>query len=245
MYCGFEFGFHHGGRVVTSVYSSCVYNNMSSATRWRGGRHRDPKDEHRRVLMEIRSKELYDTLELNEKARHLVLEAILERVVNESQDKCIDISTIAESVAPAQMLTLKRAMDTVLPLGGNNRLRETVLARYAVQLLLKTNHTPGKAITSSTRWPRSWVTPVAKNSGDRRGRACRQSQIILLTWRQKYWLWPDPDAPLANWGKYYSVYQAKVRARGGVEPRVTKPSSPVRERTCRRQPAGRTAGHGT
>ena len=119
-----------------------------------------------------------------ETARHLILKAVLERVVNQSQKKCVDIATIAESVAPAEMLTLKRAMDTVLPLGGYNRLSETVLARYAVQLLLKTHHTAGKAITSSARWPRSWVTPVARSSGNRTGRACRQSQVVLLTWAQ-------------------------------------------------------------
>ena len=206
MYCAFEFGFHQGGRVVTSVCSSGVYNNISAATGWRGGRHRDPRDEHRRVLMEIRSKELYDTLELNGTARHLILKEILKGVVNQSQAKCIDIPTIAESVAPAQMLTLKRAMDTTLPLGGNNRLSEAVLTKYAAQLLLKTHHTAGKAITSTVRWPRSWITPVAKSSGNRMGRACRQSQVTLLTWRQKYRRWPDPDARLANWGKYYTVY---------------------------------------
>ena len=56
MYCAFELGFHKGQRVVTSICSSRVYNNMSGATGWRGGRHRDPSDEHRRILIEIRSK---------------------------------------------------------------------------------------------------------------------------------------------------------------------------------------------
>ena len=165
--------------------------------------------------MEIRSKELYDTLDLDRTARHRILKEILKGVVNQNQSKCIDIARIAESVAPAQMLTLKRAMDTTLPLGGNNRLSEAVLTKYAAQLLLKTHHTAGKAITSTVRWPRSWITAASKSGGNRMGRACRQSQVTLLRWQQHYRRWPDPDALLANWGKYYSMYHAN---RGDSEP---------------------------
>ena len=215
MYCALEFGFHQGGRVVTSVCSSGVYNNISTATGWRGGRHRDPRDEHRRVLIEIRSKELYDTLELDRTPRHHILKEILKGVVNQNQAKCIDIPTIAESVAPAQMLMLKRAMDTALPLGGNNRLSEAMLTKYATQLLLKTHHAAGKAITSTVRWPRSWTTAAAKGSGNRMGRVSRQSQVTLLRWRLHYRRWPDPDALLANWEKYYRLYHTN---RGGSEP---------------------------
>ena len=80
MYCALEFGFHQGGRIITSVCSSGVYNNISTATGWRGGRHRDPSDEHRRVILEIRSKELYNTLELDRTARHRIVKEILKAV---------------------------------------------------------------------------------------------------------------------------------------------------------------------
>ena len=194
--------------MVTSICSSAVYKNMSGATGWRAEKYRDPRDAHRRILMELRSKELYDVLALDGAARQPIIEAILERLENETQKKCVDIATIAESVAPAQILTLKRALDAALPVGHNNRLSESLLRMYAAQLLLKTHHTAGKAITSGWKWPRSWVTPTSRSSGDRLGRACRESQVILLIWRCKFLRWPEPDARLANWGKYYRVYEA-------------------------------------
>ena len=218
MYCALEFGFHEGRRRITSVCSSGVYNNISTATGWRGGRHRDPSDEHRRVILEIHSKELYNTLELDRTARHRIVKEILKAVVSQNQVNCSDIPTIAESVAPAQMLTLKRAMDTTLPLGGNNRLSEASLTKYAAQLLLNTHHSAGKAITSTYRWPRSWTTTAARSSGNRMGRASRHTQVTLLKWQQQYRRWPDPDALLAKWEKYYSRYHTSHGEPWGSEP---------------------------
>ena len=140
MYCALEFGFHEGRRMITSVCSSGVYNNISTATGWRGGRHRDPSDEHRRVILEIRSKELYNTLELDRTARHRIVKEILKAVVSQNQVNCSNIPTIAESVAPAQMLTLKRAMDTTLPLGGNEPVDRSI--PHEVRRTTAAEHSP-------------------------------------------------------------------------------------------------------
>ena len=80
------------------------------------------------------------------------------------------------------------------------------------------HHTAGKAITSTGRWPRSWTTTAARSSGNRMGRASRQTQVTLLKWQQQYRRWPDPDALLAKWEKYYSRYHTSHGEPWGSEP---------------------------
>ena len=147
MYCVFELGYHHGGWWVSSICCSVVYHNMSAATKWRGGPHQDPRDEHTRMLMELRSKELYETLSLDGPARDKIVEAVLERAEEEGLPRAADIIRITESVAPAQIRTLQAALDSALPLDRTNRWTDATLKKYAVQLLLRTHHTAGKALT--------------------------------------------------------------------------------------------------
>ena len=206
MYCIFELGYHHGGQYVSSICCSVVYHNMSAATKWPGGPHQDPRDKHTRILMELRSKELYETLSLDRPARDSIVEAVLKRAEEDRPPSAGDIIRITESVAPAQIRTLQGALDSAVPLDRANRWADATLKKYAVQLLLRTHHTAGKALTSRKRWPRCWVTVSSRTAGDGEAPAGRLAHLSLLRWRYQSGWWPERDTRLANWAKYHKLY---------------------------------------
>ena len=92
-------------------------------------------------------------------------------------------------------------INEVLKQRYSHSLRKYVLEAFSLQQLLRTHHAAGLALTTTTRWPGTWVDAKSQGPGYGGYRPIRGAQTALLAWRIIEGYWPSPRSALATWWK--------------------------------------------
>ena len=167
MYCGVELVYGQRAGHGSSICASGLLVSTKTAAAWSGGRHRDTSKKRERYILTVVGQDLMHALEPGWTERRERVRRVLEDVRSQPGTNPADIVDAAFRTAPQEMESLIEAMYELLSGRRGHGPSERRLKATATQLLLRTHHAAGLAITSTTRWPRTWGDTGDDASGNR------------------------------------------------------------------------------
>ena len=124
----------------------------------------------------------------------------------------VDMGQAALAAWPDETSILMEALDDLTARRERHHHSERLRAHWAAQLLLRTSHLAGEALSTGDKWPCTWTNPVSTQPGRRVGRGRRDEQLGVLRWRSRNDRWPHANARVAYWWSRQKEHAGAGRA---------------------------------
>ena len=111
----------------------------------------------------------------------------------------VDIGKAALAACPEETEILMAALDDLTSRRERHHHSRRLRAHWAAQLLLRTSHLAGEALSTADKWPCTWTNPISTEAGRLVCRGRRDEQLGLLVWRRGKERWPRADERVAYW----------------------------------------------
>ena len=200
-YCVLELVYGARRGIGATVCASRLLTTTAKALQWRGGAFPENGKKRERSIVSIDSPKLASTLQPGEDERRARLKVVLQLLRHDLRRAAAPVAALTHKALKPEMDLLMQFLNEVLKQRYGHRLQKQVLEAFSLQLLLRTHHAAGLALTTTTRWPGTWVDSRSRGPGYCGYRPTRSAQTALVAWRIIKGYWPSPTSALASWWK--------------------------------------------
>ena len=200
-YCALELVYGQRRGIGATLCASRLLTTTAKALQWRGGAFPENGKKRERSIVSIDSAKLAGILQPGEDERLDHLKVVLRLLRYDHRRAPAAVAALTHKALKPEMELLMRFLNEVLKQRYGHGLQKQVLQAFSLQLLLRTHHAAGLALTTTTRWPGTWVDSRSRGPGYFGYRPTRSAQTALVAWRIIEGYWPSPTSGLANWWK--------------------------------------------
>ena len=183
----------------STIRASPPRRTFLAASEWEDIGPGRKRERSKRWIVGITNEELIEALG---PTNRVVIERVraLARVVETIDSPLrVDMGEAARVACHDETEILMAALDDLTRRRERHGHSERLRAVWAMQLLLRTNHLAGQALTTGDKWPCTWTNPISTAPGRMVCRGRRDEQLGLLVWRGGKERWPRAHERVAYW----------------------------------------------
>ena len=173
--------------------------DIARARKWRDTEPAPKRENSKQWIVGITDEELIAALGPTNKVVVDRVNRIADAIETMDSPQRVDMGQAALIAWPDETAILMEALDDLTARRERHHHSKRLRAHWAAQLLLRTSHLAGAALSTGDRWPCTWTNPVSTAPGRLVGRGRRNEQLGLLRWRSRNDRWPRGNERVAYW----------------------------------------------
>ena len=201
-YCAIDLLYNRVRGRGSTVVAGPISGSPARASEWSGGALSTDRNMRQRMLISLKDPALSAALKPEPPEASKRCRKVLEQLQAHSGPRPADIAALAAAAWPGHMEVLMEIMSTIATAPHGKQIHGPNRQRWAMQLLLATTHVVGQALTTTTRWPRTWTHVNAIGAGKQVARPTLKNQQALFEYRAISGQWPHEDDKVAFWAEW-------------------------------------------
>ena len=186
-------------RPGSTVRASPRCSSAEEAKAWTDTGPRRRREKTKRWIIGINNEKLIAALGADRKERRDRIGKVRGVIAGRKSPLRVDMGEAALTACKEETEVLMEALDDLTTRRYKRHHSRGLRAQWAAQLLLRTTHLAGEALSRGDRWPCTWTNPISTKPGTGRCRGRRDEQLAVLTWRMVNDRWPRGDQRVAFW----------------------------------------------